>query len=288
MFATADTTIGFIAEYYVPTAAGNCSFIVEKLKFFNLTASAMSDVYVGEILDWDVPSDSGSNNGSGFDLGRKMMYQFGGEYNQDDSTEAFCSQESSDRYAAIAAGPNTNFKNSMTLDNATYIYTSGPYKSTAPMPRQVTYDLMSGNDGFSTWSSAAPESLYTDLTTLVTFGQYNLTVGDTFCVTKILSTSKTGIAYLNNMVDNANTFITDQGIECPLLTCCDHAGDANNDNSINIGDAVYVINYVFKGGPAPPCLQEGDSNGDGSINIGDAVYVINFVFKGGPAPICGP
>ncbi len=32
----------------------------------------------------------------------------------------------------------------------------------------------------------------------------------------------------------------------------------------------------------------GDANGDGAVNIGDAVYVVNYIFKSGPAPNCGP
>ncbi len=61
-------------------------------------------------------------------------------------------------------------------------------------------------------------------------------------------------------------------------------GDANGDGAPNVGDAVYLINYVFKGGPAPDPLEAGDANCDGSSNVGDAVYLINFVFKGGPQP----
>ena len=30
---------------------------------------------------------------------------------------------------------------------------------------------------------------------------------------------------------------------------CDKPGDANGDNAVNLGDAVFVINYIFKGGP---------------------------------------
>lgn len=62
-------------------------------------------------------------------------------------------------------------------------------------------------------------------------------------------------------------------------------GDANNDNTINVGDAVYLINYIFKGGTAPHALKAGDANCDGNINVGDAVRVINYVFKGGPSPV---
>jgi len=63
-------------------------------------------------------------------------------------------------------------------------------------------------------------------------------------------------------------------------------GDANGDGNVNVGDVVYIINYVFKGGPAPDPMQAADANGDCTVNVGDAVYLVNYVFKGGPAPIC--
>lgn len=67
------------------------------------------------------------------------------------------------------------------------------------------------------------------------------------------------------------------------------AGDANGDWGVNVGDAVYLINYVFKQGSPPKWpAWRGNSNGDGSINVGDAVYLINFIFKSGEAPKSGP
>ena len=72
-----------------------------------------------------------------------------------------------------------------------------------------------------------------------------------------------------------------------LAARCDIAGDANHDGAANVGDAVFLINYVFKGGPEPFYLNEGDANFDCAANVGDAVYLINYVFKGGPGPQCG-
>lgn len=63
-------------------------------------------------------------------------------------------------------------------------------------------------------------------------------------------------------------------------------GDANDDEQTDVGDAVYLIAYVFKGGPAPEPLVAGDANCDGEVNVGDAVYVIQYVFNGGPEPCC--
>ncbi|MEZ5359127.1 MAG: dockerin type I repeat-containing protein [Candidatus Zixiibacteriota bacterium] len=62
-------------------------------------------------------------------------------------------------------------------------------------------------------------------------------------------------------------------------------GDANFDRTVNIGDAIYIVNYVFNGGAGPKPLKEsGDANCDGSVNIGDAVSLVNYIFNGGNAP----
>ncbi|MBN1441262.1 MAG: hypothetical protein JXA90_01070, partial [Planctomycetes bacterium] len=33
-----------------------------------------------------------------------------------------------------------------------------------------------------------------------------------------------------------------------------------------------------------PCLRAGDSNGDGDLNISDPIYLLAYLFLGGPAP----
>jgi hypothetical protein len=63
-------------------------------------------------------------------------------------------------------------------------------------------------------------------------------------------------------------------------------GDANKDGVVNVGDVVYSINYLFKGGTAPNPLVAGDANNDGVVDVADVVYLINYLFKGGPVPSC--
>lgn len=74
--------------------------------------------------------------------------------------------------------------------------------------------------------------------------------------------------------------------EGDLCECECLPGDANGDLGQNVGDAVYLIGYVFKGGstPSPFAICSGDANKDCSSNVGDAVYLINYVFKGGLPP----
>lgn len=61
-------------------------------------------------------------------------------------------------------------------------------------------------------------------------------------------------------------------------------GDANSDGKISVSDVVYLINYLFKGGPAPVPIESADANCDGKPSVSDVVYLINYLFKGGPAP----
>ncbi len=64
--------------------------------------------------------------------------------------------------------------------------------------------------------------------------------------------------------------------------------DANYDGVVNVGDATYIINYIFKGGQGPrPVWESGDANCDGHVNVGDATFIVNYVFKGGPSPCAG-
>ncbi len=75
-----------------------------------------------------------------------------------------------------------------------------------------------------------------------------------------------------------------QGFQQNFTTSSFLCGDADGSGTITISDAVYLINYIFAGGPAPNPLLSGDADCSGSITISDAVYMINYIFAGGPAP----
>jgi len=61
-------------------------------------------------------------------------------------------------------------------------------------------------------------------------------------------------------------------------------GDANGDWVVSVTDVVYLINYLFIGGPGPEVWQTGDANCDETINVSDVVYLINYLFINGPPP----
>jgi hypothetical protein len=67
---------------------------------------------------------------------------------------------------------------------------------------------------------------------------------------------------------------------------CFVRGDANASGTVEPGDVVYLINYLFQNGPSPNPYASGDCNCDGEVGPGDVVYLINYLFRGGPAPSC--
>jgi len=70
--------------------------------------------------------------------------------------------------------------------------------------------------------------------------------------------------------------------DCP--TCM--AGDADGSGGVDIDDVIYIIEFVFLGGPAPvPEECCGDANGSGSVDIDDIVYLIAYIFGSGSAPV---
>ncbi|MGB7060783.1 MAG: hypothetical protein WBF13_00335 [Candidatus Zixiibacteriota bacterium] len=69
-------------------------------------------------------------------------------------------------------------------------------------------------------------------------------------------------------------------------------GDVNNDGIVNVGDIVYLVSYLYRGGPAPiPMECVGDVNNDDVVNVGDVVYLVSYLYRSGPAPdpnCCNP
>jgi hypothetical protein len=63
-------------------------------------------------------------------------------------------------------------------------------------------------------------------------------------------------------------------------------GDVGGDGVVDLGDVLYVIGYLYKGGPPPEPMVAGDVICDEIIELGDLLYLISYLYKGGPPP-CG-
>jgi hypothetical protein len=79
-----------------------------------------------------------------------------------------------------------------------------------------------------------------------------------------------------------------QGNACETLDACEGMrGNVNGDyyDNLDIADLVFLVDYMFNGGPPPPVFEEADIDASGGIDIADLVYLADYMFTGGPAPL---
>ena len=66
--------------------------------------------------------------------------------------------------------------------------------------------------------------------------------------------------------------------------------DGDIDDQVNVADLTYLVEFLFKAGPPPPCeddpgdYPEADINTSGSTNVADLTYLVDYLFKGGQPP----
>ena len=80
--------------------------------------------------------------------------------------------------------------------------------------------------------------------------------------------------------------------------CSNENGNVNGDEDTDLSDAIYTLEHLFQGGPAPEpfCIAPGppadgcavenaDTNADQAIDLSDVIYLLTHLFQGGPPPV---
>ena len=68
-----------------------------------------------------------------------------------------------------------------------------------------------------------------------------------------------------------------------------HRGDADGNGSLQLTDAVRILNYLFLGSGTIPCFDAADADDNGVLQLTDAVRILNYLFLGqGTIPAPGP
>lgn len=71
------------------------------------------------------------------------------------------------------------------------------------------------------------------------------------------------------------------GDPCDPVCCADPGNvDHSENGQIDISDLVYLVDWMFNGGPPPPCMGEADIDASGSIDIADLVELVDYMFSG--------
>jgi hypothetical protein len=59
-------------------------------------------------------------------------------------------------------------------------------------------------------------------------------------------------------------------------------GNCNLDRRLDIADAIMMLDYLFSGSQATPCIPLCNPTGDSRFDIADAIAVLSYLFEGRP------
>ncbi|MFH2048498.1 MAG: dockerin type I repeat-containing protein, partial [bacterium] len=290
------------------TDPNECNFIIQRIRLYDNGdkngSNAQSNLIFGEVIDWDIPSDTGSRNGSGFDDDKMTIWQYGSYYADTSQTTVYpCAPlRNTSRYGGMNfltmykwnGVSNTSvtdsyggpIHNAFTIDNATYVYRNDNGFNASQL-----CSLMVENIYFSIYSSSVPESTYTDLYTTMTFvDNLTLNAGETLNVWVALFTTPIGsnVGDINTIVNESRDRFCEDffpgNMENPpyFCTCCERRGDYNHNGIIDTSDPLFLLSYLFEDYGPPACWDEGNVNGDNDnlIDLSDYAYLMNIINNG--------
>jgi hypothetical protein len=207
------------------------------------------DLYVGEAIDFDVKSDSGSDNYPGFDASLNLVYQNG--YGSGNNPNQYAGVALHDPYKKPADQPAAY--GGHVLRNDVYIYPQGGYRDDS------LYSVMT-KPGFSIYGN--PGQL-ADYNVVLTAGMISSHTPDTstYQYKFVVAFSNKGLDTLKYMVN--------------MVRC----GNANRgvDGMVNLGDVIKLANMILKQ-QEETWRYMSDVNGDCAVNLADCIYLVNYCF----------
>jgi hypothetical protein len=227
----------------------------------DVTVTAPTGRYFGIAGDWDVPAQAAASNKGDFDQSRNLIWLKSDSAGFTNYRGGVLFLGASVKQGGITT-PYIAPYGAHVLMNRTTLYPDKGYHN------DTLYKYMSQ----AGWSKEVNADSAQDLNIIMSFVP-QVTSPDT-------STTITE-EYALLVTDQGQADFDSSAAKIARVKC----GDANLDGKVSVSDVVYLINFLFKGGPAPWLLYA-DANGDCKISVSDVVYLINYLFKGGPPPHC--
>jgi hypothetical protein len=280
-----DSTIAFDCDFYAPKFVDSGNFMVGKFSLYKGTndpTGTINNVLVCYTADFDIPDTAGASgeNTGGADADFQMVYQQG-KWAPNDT-----------RFGALSGW----LENGTPAAGGTVLMNRRSIHRLSGYVTDSAWTMIKGINSFTGTDSAGDMHSLLVLSKTATIKPK---ASGVFTVYVIFAGQPKVGGSLNGLkaaVCQGKAFIKNYlwpsmpASDPVLCPSCNSCGDANNDDEIDISDAVFLISYIFSGGPAPADCNgpngKGDANGDGEIDISDAVYLISYIFSGGPAPHC--
>ncbi len=280
-FVTVDSLVKVEKTWWAPKHVDSCNFILQRMRVFPATiGSSVTNLQIGEIIDLDIPTDSGtSNNASGSDPARRMIWARG--FNSTD-TVTDCA-DNSKRYGGVAL-LNWFMKNKSCYDS---LYGASTIANDAYIYGGVLADSMSRLMHVSGYSA---EPRTTDISALLTVKDgasgYTLPANDTLTIFTALATVRTaattsaGLDSLKKAIDKAKDFMKKTVKVC--ASCCSGVtGNVDMTGIVDLSDLSALVSYLTGGGYVLPCQPEANVDNTGIVDLSDLSALVSYLTGGG-------
>ncbi|MGD8605623.1 MAG: hypothetical protein PVF49_13730 [Anaerolineales bacterium] len=283
MFVTADSSVGMVKRWYAPVA--NVSYMLERIDVFSFDGGTYNDVRIGEWIDWDIPTDTSSNNQGGFVPG-SYAYQQGLEYGEDagclNSDLRFGASgmlgyyTTSEYVADSTVNHSALYGGHVLLDPSLF----------APDTDSLVADSVWKYLGLNTFSADNTEA--DDQQIVLSFGPQTISPTDTLHVWLVHASVYDGDeTALDAMMSEASSWYTTNRAELLNPSCCGkytggYSGntDCSADGKLTLNDITKLIDRVFITHTTLCCEENGnvDGSSDGKMTLNDITKLIDAVF----------
>ena len=283
--ASRDTAVYVERTFYAPRNMGSTfpNFIVVKSKVFTGTKGAQTGLTIGDVMDWDIPTDEPPKNVSATSIAANVTYMQGTV-----SPDSTFTWDNSQRYGAEAMIAHTTAAEMATdpcVVNADY---HGSFGTFQPMmddsliaPGVHEPNAQMWLDSIATYDYNSGNSSDTDQTIWMTYmHDFDLGTSDTLYFWTAFATVKQGSASdLEATIAAARDWTFQYPRNCSFGCCLPPTvGDCDQSGAVDITDISVLIDNQFLTLTPLVCEAEGDVDYSGVVDITDLSVLIDNQF----------
>ncbi len=271
---TRDSSIMLEQTWWAPKAADSCEFVIQRMKVTSFDGESHTGVYVGDGIDFDIPT--GSSNNGGFSPTEGIVYQQG--------IGTTC-QENSSRFGGVAMIGWYVASDTCTVSSSDPFggYYDRNDSCVYPSSGFVESDLYLSMSTPGFWGNGSG----TDLHTVMTFvGDVTISPDDTLIIYAVIATVPDGdLDHLHENVAKARKWVARHLL--PFCGCCGMytegiTGNANcsEDGKFTLSDITRLIDRVYISKEVLCCEANGNTNADTEckITLSDITILIDAVY----------
>jgi hypothetical protein len=101
----------------------------------------------------------------------------------------------------------------------------------------------------------------------------------------LLVSNARGVVVLLNHGKSFSSDVNQNGVPDECDPGAFHRGDSNATGTTNISDCIAIFGFLFFGhAPMLACKESADADNDGTIDLTDGIFLLKWLFVGGPEP----